>query len=191
MISNPISQSGIDAELQHGERVLWVGKPTPLRIVMQNRDALVTGVLAVAALFVLLVAFPFAHIFDFIFFGCGFPWVFLFFFLLPFYYFARPVSEFLSAERTIYAVTDRRALIIKPRLGGKIVQSYNRVAEVERRELGGGSGDLIFGSETVVRGRASARLKTRKIGFFGIANVREVERLLLDSLSGTDAPQWL
>lgn len=188
--SNPISPIGIDAELQHGEQVLWVGRPTPLRILLQNGEALVTGVLAVAALLVLLFAFPVTGILSFFFFGCGFPWVFLFFFLLPFYYFARPVSEYLSAERTVYAVTNRRVLIIKPKLRGKVVKSYNRVAQVERRDLSGGSGDLIFGSETEARGRSSHRLKTRKIGFFGIANVREVERLLLET-AGTEGTQRL
>ncbi len=178
--SNPIAPTGIDAELQSGEQVLWVGRPTPLRLALQNGEALVTGVLAVAAFLVLLFVFPVANIFSFLVFGCGFPWVFLFFFLLPFYYFARPVSDYLAAERTVYAVTNRRALIIKPKLRGKVVKSYNRIAQIERRDLTGGSGDLIFGSETEARGRASSRVRTRKIGFYGIANVREVERLMLD-----------
>lgn len=189
--SSPLTLSGIDTELQHGEQVLWVGRPTPLRIALQNGEALVTGALAVAAFLVLLFVFPVAHVFSFLVFGCGFPWVFLFFFLLPFYYFARPVSDYLAAEHTVYAVTNRRALIIKPKLRGKIVRSYSRIGQVERRDRSGGSGDLIFGSETEARGRASHRLRTRKIGFYGIANVREVERLLLDALAGTDSPQRL
>jgi hypothetical protein len=186
--SNPISVNGIEAELQPGERVLWAGRPRPLRIMLQNGEALVTGLLAVAALFVLLFAFPVTSVFSFVFFGCGFPWVFLFVLALPFYYFARPVADYLSAERTVYVVTDRRALIIRPRLGGKTVQSYNRIGQIERRERSGGSGDLIFASETEAGGRAARRVRTRKIGFIGIANVREVERLLLESLGSTGAP---
>jgi hypothetical protein len=155
---------------------------------LQNGEALVTGVLAVAALFVLLFAFPAASFLGTLIAVCGFPWLFLIFLALPFYYFARPVADYLSAERTVYVVTDRRALIIRPRLGGKTVQSYNRIGQIERRERGGGSGDLLFASETEARGRAAHRVRTRKIGFIGIANVREVERLLLESMDSAGTP---
>jgi hypothetical protein len=181
MVSNTITQGGIDAELQHGESVLWVGKPLPSRIALQNRQALVTGVLALAALFVLFSGFSAAAIFSFFIFGCGFTWLGLLFLLLPFYYFARPVYDYLMAERTIYAVTDRRALIIKPKFGGRIIQSYNRIQNIERRELSGGKGDLIFASETQP---TRSRARSRKVGFFGIPNAREVEQLMLGVLTG-------
>lgn len=175
---SPITQGGIDAELQYGESVLWVGKPLPSRIALQNRQALVTGVLALAALFVIVTGFSAATIFSFFIFGCGFTWLGLLFLLLPFYYFARPVYDYLMAERTIYAVTDRRALIIKPKLRGRIVQSYNRIQQIERRELSGGKGDLIFATEAL----AARRGRARKVGFYGIPNAREVEQLMLGIL---------
>lgn len=185
MVSSSISPGGVDAELQYGETVLWVGKPAPSRIALQNREALVTGVLALAALAVIIIGFPGVYVFNLLFFGCAFPWVALLFVLLPVYYFMRPVTDYLAAERTIYAVTNRRVLIIKPRLGGRIVQSYNRIENVERRDLSGGKGDLFFASETqATRAGVGYRVRTRKVGFFGIPNPREVEQLMLGILTG-------
>lgn len=188
MVSNPITRSGVDAELQPGETILWTGKPLASRIALQNRQALVTGVLALAALYVVLTGVAAASIFSFFIFGCGFTWLAALFMLLPLYYFARPVSDYLAAGRTIYAVTDRRALIIKPGFGGKTVQSYNHIEQIERRELSGGKGDLIFASETQP---ARSRARQRKIGFFGIANPREVEQLMLGILGDARRGGWV
>lgn len=176
MVSDLITRTEIDAELQPGETVLWAGKPQPGRIALQNRQALVTGVMAVAALYVVLTGFAAASVFSFLIFGCGFTWLAALFMLLPFYYFTRPVYEYLMAGRTIYAVTDRRVLIVKPRFGGKTVQSYSRIEQIERRDLSGGKGDLIFASEQQA---ARSRSRPRRVGFFGIPNPREVERLML------------
>jgi hypothetical protein len=192
MVSNPITRSEVDAELQPGETVLWAGKPLPSRIALQNREALVTGVLALAALFVILTGFSAATVFNFLIFGCGFTWLALLFVLLPVYYFARPVYDYLTAGRTTYAVTDRRVLIIKPRFGGKTVQSYNRIQQIERRELSGGKGDLIFGSETqTTRAGVGIRVRSRKVGFFGIPNPREVEQLMLGILGESRRSEWV
>jgi hypothetical protein len=86
---------------------------------------------------------------------------------------------------SIYAVTDRRALII----AGKSVQSYGEkdIQFIERRMRGENTGDIIFKREphshmgyyggSVLASRAG----TNDIGFFGIRNVREVEALMLET----------
>ena len=119
MITTGINDPNLQIELQSDETLLWVGKPSPTRIALQNREALVTAGIALAALFVALLAAPFTAIFSFLFFGCALPWVGLLFTLLTLYYVARPVAEYLAAERTIYAITDRRAVILKPKRGGQ------------------------------------------------------------------------
>jgi hypothetical protein len=171
----------LSAELQSGETLLWVGKPSALHMALRNRDALVTAGIALAALFVVLTAFPFTAIFSFVFFGCAMPWVIALFVAVPLYYVARPVLDYLAAGRTIYAITDRRALIIKPKRGGRVVETYRTSGQIERRDLGGGRGDLLFASEIDPRSRRDYRI--RKVGFFGVERVREVERLMLSTLA--------
>jgi hypothetical protein len=171
----------LSAALQSGETLLWVGKPSALHVALQNRDALVTAGIALAALYVVLTAFPFMAISSFLFFGCGMPWVIALFTLVPLYYIARPVLDYLGAGRTVYAITDRRALIIKPKRGGRVVETYRTSGQIERRDLGNGRGDLIFASEIDPRSRRDYRI--RKVGFFGVERVREVERLMLNTLA--------
>jgi hypothetical protein len=171
----------LSAALQSGETLLWVGKPSAARMALQNRDALVTAGIALAALFVVLTAFPFAGLFSFFFFGCAVPWVIALFIAVPLYYVARPVLDYLAARGTIYAVTDRRAVIVKPKRGGRVVETYRTLGQIERRDLGGGRGDLLFASEIDPHDRRAYRL--RKVGFYGVEGVREVERLLLNTLA--------
>ena len=56
----------------------------------------------------------------------------------------RPVYVFFQATRTVYALTDHRALILKPTLRGKSSASYSDFAQIERRGLPDGRGDLVF-----------------------------------------------
>jgi hypothetical protein len=183
MVTLRVNEPDLSAELQSGETLLWVGKPSPSRIALQNREALVTAGIALAALFVVLTAFPFTAIFSFLFFGCAMPWVVLLFTLLPIYYLARPVLDYLAAERTVYALTDRRAVILKPKRGGRVVETYRTVQQIERRDLGGGKGDLLFASEIDPQSKRAYRI--RKVGFIGVAQVREVERLMLNTFGST------
>lgn len=173
----------LNAALQPGETLLWVGKPSALHVMLRNRDALVTAGIALAALFVVLTAFPFTGIISFFFFGCAAPWVIALFVAVPLYYIARPMLDYFTAERTIYALTDRRALIIKPKRGGRIVETYRTSGQIERRDLGNGRGDLIFAREIDPRGRREYRV--RKVGFLGVDGVREVERLMLNTLGSS------
>ena len=194
MVDDPQLRSLINAELQRGEKLLWVGKPTPLRVVMQNREVVIVGVLLLIVMICVLFIFPNAHVFSVNLVGLGFSfgWILLIFVLLGLTYFARPIYDYFMARRTIYAVTDRRALILKGRLRGRKALSYRQLEQVKRRDQLNGRGDLIFGSETyVVRRSSGVRVRTRKIGFFGIENAREVEALLLEHISGTDPQKSL
>lgn len=91
----------------------------------------------------------------------------------------RPLSLYWMAKRTIYAVTDRRAIILVPVLWGRTAQSYRDIQHVERRNLSGGRGDLIFARERFKLLQFANRFGMREIGFFGVESPQEVERLLL------------
>ncbi|MEO8394494.1 MAG: hypothetical protein ABI700_15985, partial [Chloroflexota bacterium] len=125
--------------------------------------------------------------------GWSFGLVVLGFVLLGLTYFARPIYDYFMARRTIYAVTDRRALILKGTLRGRKALSYRQFDSIKRRSLFSEKGDLIFGSESYrERRRSGARIRTRKIGFFGIENAHEVEQIMLETSKAqpvtSDAP---
>lgn len=91
------------------------------------------------------------------------------------------------ARQTVYAVTDRRLLIIRDGRSRR-VRSFQPadIASLERRERPDGSGDVIFGQETVIRddlrlrrdGPPSHRVRRNEIGFFGVADVQRVEQAI-------------
>ncbi len=86
-----------------------------------------------------------------------------------------PASLWL-AHRIVYAVTDRRLMIVHD-LAGRWVESFGRsdINALDIAERSDGSGDVVFW-ERVVRGEESD--ETRRRGFFGIAAVRDVARLV-------------
>lgn len=77
-----------------------------------------------------------------------------------------------------YAITDRRLLIVE-RYPARRVTSYTAsdIQAIERTERADGSGDVIFRREQSYQRRAySGSLgMARKIGFFGVSDVRRVE----------------
>lgn len=87
------------------------------------------------------------------------------------------------ARQTVYAITDRRVLMI---VAGRTltVNSYSGAdfANVERRELPDGSGDLVFlnAAPPVTSSTRSYQRQggTTPPGLYGIPAVRNVERLL-------------
>lgn len=100
-----------------------------------------------------------------------------------------PLLARLRASRTAYFVTDRRAVTIDASAFGSVsVLSYgaNDLSNMERVERTDGSGDLVFqrfASYSGARSDAGARKVTmRACGFIGIDDVREVERVVRETL---------
>ena len=88
-----------------------------------------------------------------------------------------PIWGYVVGLYTLYAVTNRRLMIIR-RFPTRRVASYepHDIEAVERRDRSGGSGDIIFGREvrspySTFPGFASVK----RVGFFGIPEVRRVE----------------
>jgi hypothetical protein len=87
-----------------------------------------------------------------------------------------PFLAAASAKRAAYAVTDRRALIVRKRFG-----TYETAA-FAAEELRGmrvtaradGSGDIVFAGTA----RPAGRMKPRRTGFLGMRNVAEAEAAL-------------
>ena len=189
MNTDPALRRQLNPQLEPGEWVYWAGKPLPLRMALEEREALALGILSVVILVLLQIIYPHAHIFSIPLLGIGFgvEWIDLFFGVIALLFLAQPIYRYWTATQTIYAITNRRAFTLKPTRKGPVVQSYTHIQHIKRRDLPEGRGDLIFGTKRLVTNHArfGTRTHSRDIGFFGIDNVREVEQLMIKTFSGT------
>jgi hypothetical protein len=104
---------------------------------------------------------------------------------------AVPFIRGYNGGRSLYAITNRRALVYKHGLFGPTRESYPplEVSKMQRSDawLQKGCGDLIFRTVHVVStSRTSTGLKqsvkTTQYGFLAIRNVRDVEKILRETL---------
>jgi len=167
-------------ELVAGERVVWAGRPNPAALARTRWPVAAAGLFfTLFSLFWLsmVVQIPFFRDdgpplgFALIFPGVGLVMLGIGMAML-----ASPIWYLRKANRMAYAVTDGRVLIIEPRR----LQSFepDDIQQLVRVDRHGGKGDLIFREE-----QANAMLAmytfgataNRKIGFFGVADVRAAE----------------
>lgn len=91
----------------------------------------------------------------------------------------------IYTKRTVYAISDRRLLIVRDLLKRKVT-SYGPedIDVVERRERRDGSGDVIFRREEIRKMKhhhdpqGKRRVGEREVGFFGVPDVRQVEEAI-------------
>jgi hypothetical protein len=191
----------VRSELREGERIVWLGRPRPGHLARQAWPIVLFGIpwtafaicWIVFASTILSGAFGggmragaagdgMIGLFRFLFPLFGLPFVVIGLGMLSSpYWLAR------KAERSCYALTDRRAIVWEPRwFGGVEVRNYGPEAleKLRRIEYPSGSGDLVF-EEIVTIGRDNdghRTTNTRRYGFIGIDGVREVEDLLRKTL---------
>jgi hypothetical protein len=186
----------VEAELQPGEKLVWLGQPSPWRGFVASLFVAGIGLFFVgfALVWFLLTGGlalltgaaagnqPEAGALPAAFLGC-FSLCALPFVLVGALLLGAPLWSRYAAKRTCYAITDRRAILWEPRaFGAWQVRSYGpgSLRELSRVERADGWGDLIL-DEYQTRDSDGGRHITRR-GFFGIPNVHEVERLLRQTL---------
>jgi hypothetical protein len=184
----PEQEARVQSELQGNERVLWVGQPRPDLAARKSWFLVPFGcVFAGFAVFWILMAGGIGMM------GGGAPGIFACFplFGLPFvavgvWMMMSPVWLRGFARRTIYAVTDRRALLWEPGgFGGVTLRSYtpSALGRMVRTENPDGSGDLIFEEfYTYSHGRYGAQSHLNRRGFLCVDQVRDVENLIRSAL---------
>lgn len=88
-----------------------------------------------------------------------------------------PFWAMKNAKQTVYIITDRRALTVHKIAGNNVIKSYlpNQLQNLTRVQRSDGSGDIIFGSETIYIKRQA---RQRSFGFKGVPQVKQVEDLL-------------
>jgi hypothetical protein len=107
------------------------------------------------------------------------------FFILGVVYLIIGLVGFSSSGNTLYAITNQRAIIVRP---GRYVtvSSYNKrsIGQVQRIERADGSGDLIFANNAPYGSYGNTRYNTNSVrfgrpGFYALPDVRSVEQILL------------
>jgi hypothetical protein len=164
----PQMKQYLEAQLEAGEQVLWAGTTD------------VPG--RTRRLWPLLVASVFlTFLCSFVFWNNPSRWVLVLLSLLvwagiPVFVYLRQTAHL---RHTLYAITDRRALILS--VGNpKRTESYppQKIEFVHAIPRGGGRGDLLF---VVLRGTGT-RSQSFKHGFLGIEEVARVARLMRETL---------
>lgn len=165
------------SELQPNERLLWTGQPLPHAARLQSLLIAAFGIpftvfSIVWMLFAGWIGGSVATGFS-LFSLCGLP-----FFLVGLGMLSSPYWIPRLARRTVYAITNHRALTLRTSLFGTLTtESFTaqRLTRLERRERPDGSGDLIFEQFTEPLGSGTT---TTTRGFLAIPNVRQVQDLL-------------
>lgn len=173
------SQRLLQAELWPDERILWSSRPDPATfrrassflvvvgifvtgacggMVVLARHSKMDGTMALALVVVSLGA------------------------LFGLFLISSPLWAGRNAERKIYAVTDRRVLILrtnKNRVTHSQTYLPDRLGAMERLERPDGSGNLIF--ERYTQPNPDSGTVVIKHGFTAINNVRGVEQLIVST----------
>ncbi len=164
-------QSTVQDELESGERVMWLQQPLPSTFVR-------------AALPVVLFAIPWTAFAVFWMHGASAGGTSFMLFGVPFVLvgvgmLSSPLLGVRRARRTVYVVTDRRAIIFAGGLS-TTVRSFDPEAldGYTKNQRGGGAGDLIFGPEYNVNSTGQRGLRNWQNGFFGVPDVREAEKFV-------------
>jgi hypothetical protein len=172
------STNALRAVMAPGERLQWSGRPGPAALPGWQLDAkpLVVGLPSLAtALFLLwsILSSPFTGIFDLICLAAG-----LFFLCTALWQLSASLRAALAVRRTLYAVTDRRLLILTsfPR---RRLRAFtpDMLDEPQLRDRGDGFGDVVFAAIPVTEWtREGRRLKLAEAAFIDIPDPERVRR---------------
>ena len=167
----PRLRQAIASELESGEHIEWVGKPTPAFLTRKSVSGSALGIIW-AAFSVLVIVGLFKKNTDFrlqLFMG--------FMVLAGVGMLSSPLLSYRRFSRTAYVITDQRAIVIQCGRGNRVSAfPGGKLGDIFRRERRDGSGDIVALQSTAFgpdgRSRAADLLLSR------IQGVREVERKL-------------
>ncbi len=164
-------------ELDDGELISWVGQISKKRAFNKKLPLFFFGIpfTAFALFWMISVGTMLNKSFGnfvnyFALFGLPFLIIGIFMLLSPF-------IASLIAKKSIYIITDRRAIIFNKTIFSNNVKSYypKDLSNIETNQKGEDEGDIIFSSETR---RGSERSYEVPIGFWGVKNFNDGKKLL-------------
>ncbi len=183
------AQSILLPELESDERLLWASKPSSTRAFGRKLPMMIFGgcFTAFAMFWVMGAAFTTSigrgmmggglSVMSYVFPLFGVPFI-----AVGIYIMAQPFLARQKAANGACGLTDKRAIIIENGVV-RSVKSYGRrdLQQIERRDLGDGSSDVIFARQYyshLDHDTHQTRSGTTEIGFFGVQDGREAERIL-------------
>ena len=173
-------QKKIDKELQLGESIRWVEQPVPRFFTASSIGSVLFGIPWTSfAIFWMYGASGFQlpnlrdglqpqHFFALF----GVPFV-----LIGFGMLSSPLWAWQTARKTVYLVTNKRAISIKSG-STAIIRSYvpEQLQDIYRKERSDGTGDVIIALRKWKDSDGDQR--SEEIGFLGVRNAQEIEKLL-------------
>ncbi len=183
---SPELRTLVDNELDHDEKIVWLGRPDP--------KAAGRGYLPIQLFAIPWTAFS-------IFWICGaagfkipdfkqgfdfFPLFGIPFLLIGIGMLTAPIWGKRLASQSVYVLTNRRAILFKKEFTGMSIRSFkpDQLRSLERKQHADGSGDLIFTQEVTGHGDNGPHIG--KVGFLGVANVKQVEDLVEQLAASSD-----
>ena len=165
----------VAAELEDGEKLVWAGQPRVDLMVRKAYFLVPFGVVftGFSAVWIVVALVLTAGLLA----PCGLPFAAIGIGMI-----LSPIWLRSMARKTVYLLTDRRAIVFHPRIFGRTtVQSFTAagLGQMARSERSDGSGDLIF-EEFRTGSGDSARTEQR--GFLAVDDVKRVEELIRQTL---------
>ncbi|MEO0843418.1 MAG: hypothetical protein AAFY21_07285 [Cyanobacteria bacterium J06641_2] len=170
----------VHKELEAGETIRWVEQPVPRFFTASSIGSILFGIPWTSfALFWIWGALGFKlpdiregiqsqHLFALF----GLPFV-----LVGFGMLSSPIWVWLAARKTVYLITNQRAISIQGGLSTTI-RSYSpsQLKDIYRKERADGSGDVVISVRLLKDSDGDKR--SEEIGFMGVRNAQEVEKIL-------------
>ncbi len=160
----------VNQALQDGEELLWTGQPDPRVMVRKQRPVIIAGLLLDLAMVPICLQLFLKHYDqdDLLIKIIGVVII-----LVPlFLTYCAVFWARVAASETVYAVTNKRALIFEP---NKVVE-FNVITSLDIAAYGAGKADLIF-EKLQLQGRHG--YYNKPMGFMGVSDSDEAERILL------------
>jgi hypothetical protein len=175
-------QSLLEQEIDKGEQLRWQCQPSVREAVKRSLPAVVFAViwLAISLSVVFLVYSDTRKGKDVPLIAMGVAGLFV---LIGFFLLTTPFWAARRAKNTVYAITDKRAIIITKKGSAAEILSFgeDKLKSIDKRVLIDGSGDLIFERQVSYhQSKGRTRQQVKEIGFFGIPQVNQVEDLLAE-----------
>jgi len=178
----------VNAELNDGEHVVWSAAPDSKRVILRTLPAVVFGIpWTTFSVFWIYKAAGIGtrnDLFNSVFALFGLPFVLVGLAMLLSPYFA-----IRMARESAYVITNRRALVFKSGLFGRVsIDSFSpsQLENVSRTQHADGTGDVHF-VKAVSHGPNNVQVM-RMAGFFGVEDAKAVEDLIVKLSKSVHAP---